>query len=58
MMKRDQKVQVSLEVAQDAEEFIRKLVREEIEKCLHEKAQEIRAQASHLTYERKGGWQR
>lgn len=60
MTKRDQsmKVQVSLEVAQDAEEFIRKLVREEIEKCLQEKTQELRARAPHLTYERKGGWQR
>lgn len=35
-MNEQQRVQVSLEVAQDAEEFIRKLVREEIKKILDE----------------------
>jgi len=42
MMKRDQKVQVSLEVAQDAEEFIRKLIREEIGAHMEKIVQRIR----------------
>lgn len=57
------KLKISLEMAQDAEEFIRKLVREEIEKCLMEKTQMLRARAPYLSYESKGelegeGWQR
>lgn len=50
------KVQVTLEVAQDAEEFIRNLVREEIKKYLQE---EVRSRGWQPVekwppYERKG----
>lgn len=54
-------LKITIEMAQDAEEFIRKLVREEIEKCLQEKTQMLRARAPHLSYESKSegeGWQR
>jgi len=42
MMKREQKVQVTLEVAQDAEEFIRNLIREEIEAHMEKIVRRIR----------------
>jgi hypothetical protein len=61
MANREQRVQISIEIVQDAEEFIRKLIREEIKKCLQEEAQMLRSRAPHLTYETKTdeeGWQR